>query len=122
KQLTTSAIPIGVPGWPEFACCTASIARVRIVLTDRSSICLPGYVIGIALAAIKLSYEPRIRDRTLLRLLRSRRFRLLLQHLSLCPQPIFQLVTLGSSPLLEQPIGPDTDLLQQFRRGPRLGR
>jgi hypothetical protein len=22
----------GVPGWPEFACCTASIANVRIVL------------------------------------------------------------------------------------------
>src|ERR1700722_19869041 len=23
---------MGAPGWPEFACCTASIARVRVVL------------------------------------------------------------------------------------------
>ena len=29
---------MGVPGWPEFACCTASIARVRMVLTHSSSI------------------------------------------------------------------------------------
>src|SRR5215470_1191575 len=29
----TGAIAIGVPGWPEFAACTASIARQRIVST-----------------------------------------------------------------------------------------
>jgi hypothetical protein len=29
---------IGVPGWPELACCTASIDSVRIVLMQRSSI------------------------------------------------------------------------------------
>src|SRR5512140_1290874 len=32
-----SAIPIGVPGWPEFAFSTASTARNRIVLTQRLS-------------------------------------------------------------------------------------
>src|SRR6476659_7391219 len=32
-----SAMPIGVPGWPEFAFCTASTARKRIVLTQSSS-------------------------------------------------------------------------------------
>src|SRR5215469_7840333 len=29
---TNGARAIGVPGWPELACCTASIERVRIVL------------------------------------------------------------------------------------------
>src|SRR5258705_5654334 len=33
----TGAIAIGVPGCPEFACCTASIASVRIVFTQRVS-------------------------------------------------------------------------------------
>jgi len=31
--VAAAAIAIGVPGWPEFAACTASIARVRIVFT-----------------------------------------------------------------------------------------
>lgn len=30
---------IGVPGWPELACCTASIERVRIVLIQVWSSC-----------------------------------------------------------------------------------
>ena len=28
-------MPIGAPGWPELACCTASIASARIVLAIR---------------------------------------------------------------------------------------
>src|ERR1700724_3869070 len=32
---------MGRPGWPEFACCTASIARVRIVLMQSVSSCCP---------------------------------------------------------------------------------
>ena len=28
---------IGVPGWPEFACCTASMDSVRMVFTQRRS-------------------------------------------------------------------------------------
>ena len=28
---------MGVPGWPEFACCTASIDRVRMVLMQSLS-------------------------------------------------------------------------------------
>ena len=27
-----SAIPMGAPGWPEFACCTASIDSARMAL------------------------------------------------------------------------------------------
>src|SRR5262245_54807469 len=30
---------MGVPGWPDFACCTASIESVRIVLIDSWSSC-----------------------------------------------------------------------------------
>src|SRR4028118_421391 len=33
----TGASAIGVPGWPEFAFCTASIARARIVSTESAS-------------------------------------------------------------------------------------
>src|SRR5438132_10578450 len=33
----TGAIAIGVPGCPEFACCTASIASVRMVFTQSVS-------------------------------------------------------------------------------------
>jgi hypothetical protein len=32
----TSAIPIGMPGWPEFAFCTPSIARPRMVFATTS--------------------------------------------------------------------------------------
>src|SRR5215469_2223519 len=32
SEYTTGAKPIGAPGWPEFACCTASIESVRMVL------------------------------------------------------------------------------------------
>src|SRR5210317_752477 len=32
SQYPTGAKAIGVPGWPELAACTASIAKVRIVL------------------------------------------------------------------------------------------
>jgi hypothetical protein len=34
----TGASAIGVPGWPEFAACTASLHRVRIVATASWSI------------------------------------------------------------------------------------
>ncbi|HEX3710557.1 MAG TPA: hypothetical protein VHV56_11795 [Pseudolabrys sp.] len=34
----TGARAIGVPGWPELACCTASIDKVRIVSMQSSSI------------------------------------------------------------------------------------
>src|SRR5215469_8611882 len=54
KQYMTGAMPMGVPGWPEFACCTASMARVRIVLMHNWSVCLAGVVIGIGLATIDL--------------------------------------------------------------------
>src|SRR4051812_6463303 len=40
KQYATGANAMGAPGWPEFACCTASIARVRIVLMLSVSSCL----------------------------------------------------------------------------------
>src|SRR5467141_2985525 len=36
---TSGASAIGVPGCPDFACCTASIDRVRIVLIDSWSSC-----------------------------------------------------------------------------------
>src|SRR5262249_17794845 len=36
---TSGASAIGVPGCPEFACCTASIDRVRMVLIDSWSSC-----------------------------------------------------------------------------------
>src|ERR1700722_8097040 len=32
---------MGAPGWPELACCTASMARVRIVLMDSVFSCFP---------------------------------------------------------------------------------
>src|SRR3546814_9969645 len=32
STVATSAMPIGMPGWPELACCTASIASARIAL------------------------------------------------------------------------------------------
>src|SRR5208283_60339 len=41
RQYVTGARPIGAPGWPLLACCTASIARVRMVLMDSVSSCLP---------------------------------------------------------------------------------
>ncbi len=47
-----SAIPIGMPGWPDFAFCTLSIARPRIVLTASWSSSSPvssrPYVLGSA--------------------------------------------------------------------------
>src|SRR5262249_1282686 len=35
----SGASAIGVPGWPDFACCTASIDSVRMVLIDNWSNC-----------------------------------------------------------------------------------
>src|SRR5215831_36507 len=35
---TTGARPIGAPGWPEFACWTASMESVRMVLTESCAI------------------------------------------------------------------------------------
>ena len=37
RTVATSAIPIGIPGCPELACCTASIERARIAFA--SSLC-----------------------------------------------------------------------------------
>src|SRR6266446_6623634 len=41
RQYVTGARPIGAPGCPLLACCTASIARVRIVLMHSVSSCVP---------------------------------------------------------------------------------
>src|SRR5215469_17853640 len=38
RQYATGAIAIGVPGWPELAACTPSMASVRIVLMQVRSI------------------------------------------------------------------------------------
>src|SRR5580704_19022059 len=45
RTYITGAIAIGVPGWPELACCTASMHRVRMVLTLISSMVPVGMVI-----------------------------------------------------------------------------
>ena len=37
RTYATGARAIGVPGWPEFAFWTASMASVRMVVIDRSS-------------------------------------------------------------------------------------
>ena len=42
-----SAMPIGAPGWPELACCTASIASARIALAISVVAC----AVGVAIAA-----------------------------------------------------------------------
>src|ERR1019366_7146786 len=41
RQYVTGARPMGAPGCPLLACCTASIAKVRIVLMHSVSSCLP---------------------------------------------------------------------------------
>jgi hypothetical protein len=38
QAIAICASAIDVPGWPDFACCTAFIAKVRMVLTHNSSI------------------------------------------------------------------------------------
>src|ERR1700719_4722310 len=42
-------MPIGVPGCPEFACCTASIESVRIVLMQSASNCCALAVVTVAI-------------------------------------------------------------------------
>src|SRR5882762_9561819 len=42
-------MPIGVPGCPEFACCTASIESVRIVLMQSVSSCCALAVVTVAI-------------------------------------------------------------------------
>jgi hypothetical protein len=37
RRYESGASPIGVPGWPDFAFCTASAERNRIVLMARSA-------------------------------------------------------------------------------------
>src|SRR5690242_8054457 len=37
-----SAMPMGAPGWPEFACCTASMASARIAFAIRESLAIGG--------------------------------------------------------------------------------
>src|SRR5579864_7951001 len=46
---------MGAPGCPELACCTASIAKVRIVLMHRVSSCLPVTKVC-SLAAMRLAF------------------------------------------------------------------
>ena len=41
STVATSAMPIGMPGWPEFAFSTASIASARIALAISRSEGLP---------------------------------------------------------------------------------
>src|SRR5713101_9709421 len=51
RQYATGAIAIGVPGWPELACCTASMERVRMVLIQSvSSGC-------VAIVSVPFSYQ-----------------------------------------------------------------
>src|SRR5262245_30376525 len=58
----SGASAIGVPGWPEFACCTASIESVRMQLIDNWSSC--ALVIGrgesTAGLAIALIFAPPV--------------------------------------------------------------
>src|SRR5439155_23114503 len=44
--MATSAIPIGMPGWPELAACTASIASARMALAS-SATSGAGLVVGV---------------------------------------------------------------------------
>jgi hypothetical protein len=56
RTVAASAIPIGIPGWPEFAACTASIARARIALASS---------LGSAdMASLETCREERRRTRT----------------------------------------------------------
>src|SRR5262245_47759660 len=58
----SGASAIGVPGWPDFACCTASIDSVRMQLIDNWSNC--AFVIGwdesTAGLAIALIFAPPV--------------------------------------------------------------
>src|SRR3978361_2260291 len=42
RATAMSAIPIGAPGCPEFACCTASMASARIAFAIRDSLAIVG--------------------------------------------------------------------------------
>src|SRR3954465_12279829 len=42
-----SAMPMGAPGWPEFACCTASMANARIAFAIRDSLAIRGKLRGV---------------------------------------------------------------------------
>src|SRR5215472_9217491 len=60
KQYATGARPMGAPGCPEFACCTASIARVRMVLMQSVSNCCP-VAKTCSLATMRLrSFQPAL--------------------------------------------------------------
>src|SRR5262252_1851789 len=51
RQYTVGDMPMGVPGWPEFACWMASIASVRIVLMQSSSVSSTACVVDISVPA-----------------------------------------------------------------------
>src|SRR5690606_33957001 len=46
KTSAISAMPMGMPGWPELAFCTASIARARMALAScrREDVCIGKYL------------------------------------------------------------------------------
>ena len=44
-------MPIGAPGWPELACCTASIASARIALAMTAVFWVAGEVVVMERAA-----------------------------------------------------------------------
>ena len=48
SMYASGASAIGVPGWPEFAFCTASIESVRIVSTHSSS----SFVVAVSVAVM----------------------------------------------------------------------
>src|SRR5579872_2689995 len=55
----TGAIAIGVPGWPELACCTASMHKVRMVLTQMSSIVPVGMAMVCLFGLVdRLGFQP----------------------------------------------------------------
>ena len=58
----TGAKAIGVPGWPEFACCTASMDKVRMVFMQTSTIelSLIGAESSLADSALCLAIAPML--------------------------------------------------------------
>src|ERR1700739_2504324 len=58
RGYTTGAIAMGVPGWPEFAAWTASMHKVRIVLTLSASISGPATTAVISDPCHLVAYTP----------------------------------------------------------------
>src|SRR5262245_66370237 len=52
----SGASAIGVPGWPDFACCTASIESVRMQLIDNWSNCVSVIGRGESTAGLAIAF------------------------------------------------------------------